>query len=743
MISNRLKILDSVHGDLPQLAGRTICWTKESCDHALAAGQRAVIGATDIETIPYKKPPKMQVEQALPDQCQVFAMTVVAYTFLRPDGMMESFAFPLLQSKDIKSGPVHGFAYIYQTIRKLNDLDLKYTLHNGVYDCHWLIFYRLPIRNYAYDSMTMFWSIWPDLPKRLDFVSSILLDHYRYWKGGRKEDDYVEYMAYAMSDTEYTLANTIVLARMLILDSSCARNFFHAHMRCLSGLCMSFFGLAVDEGVMHDLGEKLQDEAERSLARARYVVGSDTFNQNSPKQRDFLVYELFGARTRSAKGKPIGKDGKRSTGRMALQAIRNDHPLFRRVIDPILEAVTPAKQISNVVKMPRFPAGPSRSRFICSYDGVGTTTTRYSCRGSVFGHGSNAQNIRKDYRKFAMADSHSFFIEIDFSAADDVFVGFESNEPKKIELIRSGKDGHATNALIFFSNWTYDLIVFGKNSKNTDRALYDRVTHPITGVRQITKKLVHGGHYLMAGATLLASAGREAIVAAALEEGHLDAGYWSQEKLIRYCELLDAKFRNHYPRFQREQAGPVSWYYDLRKEVIATGGFTTWNKYFQRFLSSPYEDSTLRAVAATAGQAGTAGRVNMVMDELVHGFIPKFFRDGPNPHAGAEPRRVSEALNGITIRLQTHDSIAFNVNYDHPRWEDGIAVIFESFSRPCVIRDEVFNVGWEADMGIYWADENEKKVKTLDEIKSNVQEISLASKRIWFDGYGNSDIIVP
>jgi len=715
-----IAVTDRLHGDLPKVRSRTICWSPKACQAAIASGKAAVLGAVDIETIPYKKPKKMTVEQARPNFTRIYAMTVVSYTFLSPDGFLDSYAFPLQRSKDIKSGLPEFLPEILNAIQYLNELPLRYTMHNGVYDCHWLIHLGMPVANYAYDSMTMFWSIWPDLPKRLDFVSSILLDNYRYWKGGRKDEDYTDYMAYAMSDTESTLLNTIILARYLVIDSSARRNFFHAHMRCLSGLYMSVFGMAVDEDVMEYLGKQLAIEAEKKLAHLRYVVANPEFNPQSPVQRAFLIYRLLGASPRNAKGKSVSKLGKKSTGAMAVKAIRHDHPLFRRVINPLLEAVTPAKQISNVVKMPRLAAGSTGSRFIFSMDGVGTTTTRYASRASALGHGTNGQNFRKDYRIFARADTDGVLIEIDFSAADDVFVGFESGEQKKIDLIRSGKDTHATNALIFFSNWTYDSIVAGKRAKDP------RVIHPITGVRQITKKLVHGGHYLMAGATLLASAGREAIVAAAQEEGYADAGLWSQERLVQYCEHLDSRFRNHYPRFQREQTGAGSWYYDLRREVVKTGGFRTWNNYFQRFLASPKDDSTLRAVAATAGQAGTAGRINMVLDELIHGYIPRRFRDAENPHADAKPRRISEVENGITPRLQVHDSIILHINYRHPKWQDGLAGVFESFSRPCVIRDEHFNVGWEADVGVYWADKAGVEVRTVEDVESEIKKISLS-----------------
>lgn len=724
-VSAKLQRLDEIHGDMPELASRTICWTKKDCDKALAiaSNQRCTFAATDIETIPFKKKggKGAQLTDSKPENTRVFALTVVAYSFLL-DGQIHSFAFPWQKTKDLKNGLAENFEYIIETIRKINSLsNIRFTLHNGVYDCAWFIFFDMPIANYAYDSMTMFWSRWPDLPKRLDFVSSILLDFYRYWKGNRKSEDYEEYMNYAMSDCESTLCNTIVLIRYMLLDSDMRRNFFYAHMRCLSGLNMSVRGMAVDEVVVDELTVQLVAEAESKLARFRYLIAQPDFNPNSAPQKKRLIYEILGARFRGPKGKYVGKIEDASTGAMALRALRNDHPIFRRVVNSLLDSIKPAKQISNVIKMSRFLAGSTGSRFLTSYDGVGTTTTRLASRAGAIGHGSNAQNIQKKYRRFCRADKGCFLMEVDLSAADDWFIAFESGERKKIDLVRSGKDTHAVNALIFFANWTYDLIVAGKAADDP------RVTDPITGIRQITKKLVHGSHYLMAGATLLASAGREAIVAAALEVGYHDAPFWSQDQLVLFCDSLDTKFRNHYPRFQREQAGEISWYHDLRKEVVKTGGFRTAFNYFQRFLSDPRDDSTLRAVAATAGQGGTAGRINMIMDEQVHGFIPRRFRDAENPHIGMEPRRVSDTANGVSIRLQTHDSITYNINPRHRKWESGVSGIFESFSRPVIIKGEQFALKWEADCGIYWADPNgTHKIESVEHVAAYVEKISAA-----------------
>lgn len=680
---------------------RLICWDRYACRDALDTLLESSLIANDIETIPLDKKKMNPV-----------AMTVNAYTGIIDDRLY-SFSFPFQLGKSLVSGAPADIEEIYETCRILNDSGIRFTYQNGVYDNAWLLYYRLPVRNYAYDSMSLWWSRYPDMPRRLDFISSILLDHYQYWKGERKSDDFIEYQNYAMSDTESTLLNTLKLIEMASHDEKMRVNFFHAHLRSLAGLHMSSQGLAVDESVMSQIKEQLDVEATKALKDLRYLVADSDFNPNSAPQKRELIYGILGGKLQNAKGRPVKRIEDASTGKTPLRNLRTQHPILRFVSDSILGAIEPAKQISNVVGLARFPAGSTGSRFLTSYDGVGTTTSRYSSRTSAFGYGGNGQNIRKKFRRFGVADSGCFLLEVDYSAADDVFVGFESREPKKIELIRSGADSHATNALIFFKNWTYDRIVAGKKEGAEE---YDAVSHPITGIRQITKKVVHGCHYLMAAMTLYMNAGREAIVAAAIAVGHSDAGLWTQAELILFCDDLDQAFRNHYPRFQREHDSSDSWYRELRAELVKTGGFYTPFRYFQRFLSDPKDDATLRAVAATAGQAGTAGRINMVMDELCHGYIPRYLRDGENPNFGTRPRVVGAGINGISVRLQTHDSITFNINPNHRKWLEGLGGVLESFSRPIIIHGESVTVGIEADASLAWAGKNSIRVRQAEDV---------------------------
>jgi len=663
---------------------------------------KADLVAVDSETIPH-------ITKAKKPQPEV--MTVVSYTGVR-DNEMASFAFQLTQQKSSlqPEHPLAEQALIH--IAEINANPVRKTFQNGMYDNSWFLHYAVPVTNWAYDSMMMFWARYPDLPKTLDFIASIVLDDYRYWKMGRKEEDFTNHTIYAMQDTETTLKATFRLLEWMLEDHNMLTNFQAAMYRCLTGLGMGIKGMLVDPEMFHEMAEELRVKAEKALDELRWliaderVVDPDTgkvlkegFNPNSPAQKVELFYGLLGAQPRNAKGrilKRTGGNAKVSVGAVVLRGLKSEHPILRRVVTTLQNAQEPAKQISNIVGIEN-----RGRRTHTSYDGCATTTTRYGSRKDAFGYGSNMQNWRKKYRRIVRAEEEkSCIIEIDLSAADDVYVSYESEEPKKIEVIEQGLDTDAYNvANVFFPNWTYERVVAGKHHESPD---YDLVTHPITGVRQITKKTTHGCNYLMAGHTLLNSAGREAIVAAAKHLGHEDAGLWGINQLVEFCDWQDSRYRLYYPRFSR--AGAHSFYADLSLGLRRHGSFETIFGYRQRFLADPMADGTLRACAATVGQANTAGRVNMALLELDHGIRTKRFRDGYEAPDFDEPAMpVNETQHGFSIRLQTHDSITGVINFAHSNWAEGVHRFIHVMKRPTVCKGRVVKMGIEADVSIHWA----------------------------------------
>ena len=699
---------------------RVICDRPELMREAIVWLNGCELISVDIETIPH-------ITKAKKPQPEV--ITVVSYTGISEAGVVRSYAFQLTKQKSSLEDEAPFAEKAMLSIERINRSSIRKTLHNGVYDAAWFLRYAVPLKNYAYDSMTLWWSRYPDLPKTLDYVSSIVLDSHAYWKQGRKDEDFTAHTYYAMNDTETTLFITLRLIEWAIADPAMAKNFSDAHMRCLSGLGMTMRGMLIDSEVRTEMHSELAKSAEEKLARLRYILADEDFNPNSTPAKKAVFYDLLGLPVRNAKGRVLTRvtgNAKPSTGAIALRAFKSDHPIAEYIVNALDDAMQPAKQISNVIGI-EFRG----TRFHTGYDGVGTTTTRFSSRKDAFNYGGNGQNIRKKYRRFLRADPDSIILEVDFSAADDVFVSYESEEPKKIAIIERGLDTHSFNASeVFFTDWDYDRVVAGKREYldaqhtilNPD---YPLVTHPITGIRQITKKTTHGANYLMAGMTLLMSAGRAAIVGAAKALGHVEAGKWDVDELCEFCEFLDAKYRRYYPRFARTGSG--SFYADLAIQLRSERSFLTVFGYRQYFSGDPYDDRSLRALAATVGQANTAGRVNMALAELDHGVRINRFRDGEAPDADEPALPINEQSHGASIRLQTHDSLTFNIKVTHPNWREGIERIFHVMRRPVIIKKHLVRVGLEADVSIHWASRTET-VDGVSDIEKFLAEAGLAGK---------------
>src|SRR3546814_9753924 len=94
--------------------------------------------------------------------------------------------------------------------------------------------------------MLMWYSRFSELPKTLDFVSSILLDDYQYWKDDIKGTDnkgqvlgnLERYWRYNALDTRNTLFNTLLLIQLMKLSPQMQRNYNDTFMRNLSAISM-------------------------------------------------------------------------------------------------------------------------------------------------------------------------------------------------------------------------------------------------------------------------------------------------------------------------------------------------------------------------------------------------------------------------------------------------------------------------------------------------------------------------
>jgi hypothetical protein len=673
----------------------SVCRTLEDCYAARDYLAACILVADDIETGNY--PP---------------GITCAGYTGLLPNGACHSFVIPLFDPRapDGCFWNEDDHALALSVIRDINNNPVLKTQHNGSYDSSYFIRDRLGLRNWFYDSMVMWWSLYMELPKKLQFVTSVLCDNYQFWKDDIKGDEQESvdvnaerYWRYNALDTYYTLFNTCYLTKLLSTNKAMQVNYNDAMLRVFSGLAMSMRGLAVDWKRRDEHRRTLESEMVRATAEFRYIIDEPDFNINSSQQKCSLLYDVFGLRERTARGRFVDRskelkgDNAPSAGKIPLKLSKSEHPLFKHILDKLEEAIEPRVQLSNIFGYSQEDGTVKGGLFMptkrlrTSMSAVGTETTRFASKKSAFWDGGNLQNIRGKYRDWIKADEGKVFLDVDYSQSDDVFIGYESQDPDKIAVIESGLDAHAVNGELFFG-MPYDKIVAGKLAHDP------LIVHPVNGIRQISKRIVHGSNFQMAPMTLYVSQmGREATIETARILGYPDAHLWSQEQLVALCARLMSFYRKKYKRLTNKE-----WYAEILQELKQKGSITNCWGITRTFLGAPEDNGTQREATSFYGQSGTGGNMNRVMYEIDHGYIPKYFRDGPNPDARAKPLRMDWESHGFAFHLQVHDNFVSQLDTRHPRWKEAAANLLTVMNRPVLIHGRSVRIRAEAELGIHW-----------------------------------------
>ena len=675
----------------------TVCRSLADCYAAREFLDSCVLISTDIETGHF--PPQI---------------TCIGFTGLHESGVVHSYVFAFYNQfgdKGVfwKSQDDHVVAWT--VCRDILRNPVLKTMQNGTYDCSYFVRDLLGCENYLLDSQFLWYSLYAELPKRLDFITSILLDNYQYWKDDIKGEtnesvkgrapSMEAYWRYNALDCYYTLFNTLYLVQILAKNPTMQFNYNDVFMRALSGLKMSMRGVKADYAKRTEHRERLTRERDEALDTFRFMIDEPEFNINSPPQKNSLLYDLLGLPMRNNRGRVIknvtkAKANTPSAAAIPLKLAKSSHPLFHKIITQMESAMIPDKQLGNIFGRTQedgsikgglyLPTGRMRTAF----GAAGTETSRFNSKKSNFWDGGNVQNIRKEFRDWMVADEGCVFLDIDFSQSDDVFMSYESQDPEKIAVVESGRDAHAVNAELFFG-MPYDVVVAGK------KAGLDTVVHPITGVRQLTKKTVHGTNFQMAAYTLYVTMGRDAVVAAAILLGHKDAGLWDEHQLVGLCGKLMVTYRGKYKRLtKREYYADIARQLKDKARVVNAYGLT------RIFLGDPRDNGTQREATAFVGQSDTASNMNRAMYEIDHGFIPMDFRDGANPDRDATPLRMNWDSHGLAFHLQVHDNFVAQLNLRNPRWKEAAHNLLYVMNRPVIIHGREVRIKAEAEIGLRW-----------------------------------------
>jgi len=328
------------------------------------------------------------------------------------------------------------------------------------------------------DTMLTQHTLFSNLQKGLDFLSSMYCEHHLYWKDEGKEWDAKtgEDQLWTYNCKDAVITFEVDTAQQAAVDQMRLREVHDFQQRLFWPVLESMNrGLRVDTSSRSDFAMSLMDEIAK---REQWLIDTlgEPLNIKSPLQMKRMFYETLGQ-------KPVlsRKTGGVTCDDEALRKIAEREPLLLPVTKKIAELRSLGVFLSTFVNAPLDIDGRMR----CSFNIGGTETYRFSSSKNAFGSGLNLQNIPKgggddelelpNVRSLFIPDPGMTFFDIDLSSADLRIVVWESDEPEFKAMLKEGLDPYTEIAKEFYN----DRTITKKDSR-----------------RQTFKSFAHGTNYL-------------------------------------------------------------------------------------------------------------------------------------------------------------------------------------------------------------------------------------------------------
>ena len=583
-------------------------------------------------------------------------------------------------------------------LKLITQNDIPKIWHHGNYDCHYMLKYNIPPHAINHDTMLMWHSMRPQMPQSLAAVSSIWNEDYYYWKdeikGGADEkksntkyavpttrNGVLTYWRYAGLDTYHTLKSFMSMMPELVANEAFLYNYSKELALCRGPLLdMSYKGVNVDSNRLNSM---VMDERDASIAAmedlkiaSNGIVQTNTDNE----KREWLYNALLAP----PPPKKVGTATSYSVDQKQLKLVSEIHPIYDNAISFIAKQAEHEKRVEMYGKpnLIRNNGGDSKS-FHYNYS-CKPYTGRLACQGSAMWDGTNAQNIPAVMRKFICADKGKVLIDIDYSQADLYHFAVACGDENMMRNVFDDRDTHAVHVETILKI-PYEEVMAKKNS--LDKVENDFVNHPITGCRQIIKKLSHGGNYGMMPATAYLNAGRASLQAAA-HQLEISTKGWTRKEYYALCDKLLIPYFEGYPRQKEWRKELVQQCVDNQGYMTCFGGLTV---YFDEWKRPREHSNLMRALLAFYGQGGTSGMINEAMLRMY--YDDYWMRE-----------------NQVELLLQTHDSITYQVPIEVLLNNDIINNILTMMELQCNFNGVDYVVPCEVNIGHYWS-------KAMPEVK--------------------------
>lgn len=331
-------------------------------------------------------------------------------------------------------------------------------------------------------------------------------------------------------------------------------------------------------------------------------------------------------------------------------------------------------------------------RIRCSFNPRGTKFGRLSSSKTIFGTGTNFQNLPQDFKKFLVADEGYVFMEVDKRQAEWVVVAYASGDANMIAAVEKGIDVHTHTASLMFHADPDVIKLEGKIVGHSTDADYIRELRqeqlsefynarwPRTmSLRQCGKKSNHGLNY---------------------DEG--PNGF----ALINELEIPEA--RRIVTLYHQIYPGIRIWYESIKRDLQRDRTLTNCFGRSVRFMGQ-WGDDLWKSSYAMIPQS-------TVVDSLNDGMV--------KIHADAE-LSSPQGFNIDTL-AQVHDSILMQVPISFIRQEKNFNLIvgkISDYTSPDITYNgRTFKIASDYKFGLNWGQVNkERNPKGMTEVDSYEQ----------------------
>jgi DNA polymerase I-like protein with 3'-5' exonuclease and polymerase domains len=570
-------------------------------------------------------------------------ITCVSYTGLKGDGRdTYSCLIPFFDFGEPHWADNKDWERAIYYMRSFNRLENAKLMFNAGYDASYFIRDRAEPRNLILDGMGIAHSCWSELPKDLAFWCSLWDPSYIQWKHeadlARKRNDIRTYWYYCVKDSFNTL-KTLLLCYPNAPEWM-VRNYQIKFKLTYPCLYCAFEGIKVNAEKKTELAEQAKRKLEEARHNLQTMAADPKFNPGSWQQIAKLIYKILGASpTRHGE----------STNVKVLNQVAEQHPLFARFIDQIIEYRKEAKAYGTY-----FTFDELNGRLLYNIGPFGTDTGRMSSTGSNFHVGTQVQNIPIYAKGMLEADPGYTLFEPDNSKAEARIVAEISRCLALQSALRNPeKDFYKQLGTIFFG------------------IPYDEVSKELRD--KVLKRIVHGTNYMMGTDTFIDNA-----APAQIREGARLLGTKLSKKYTMkdFVEYLIGLYHRKFPEVSKH-------YVELQNEINLSHTHTSVLGYTRYFFGDIINDhNILRGAVAHEPQ-------NLNVDILNIGFWKVY-------------QLVLQSKGEVRLKAQIHDSILTQIRTN--KLDFYRPIILELMRNPVTIHGREFTIPVEEKSGPNFAE---------------------------------------